>query len=952
MSSSPFQITGVASGISWDSIIDEMINSASKPKKQWQDRIDTLELKKSLYEEVQSTIFELRSSMTALKLPSAYKKKTAEFNIHSSLSNTSDANNIIKATVNANAEIAQWDIDVKQLARSERYVSSQFSEPGAALGLSGKVRIQVGIQVAFLEVEASDSIRTINQKLNKLTTASGDSVALSAQLIDNRLVISGALTGLDSEGPLAETTMIMSDKLKETDSAGKTVYKMYLPRPGRGENENDPTSTEKSLPAQIYSLKSGDVSYTEGRDYTYDAKNGVITWLDGGRKPTDGAQVTAVFEAKLSVNTGSGTAAFTTGTSPTFDAGTGDATVIDLSDPTFATTKTVSGVQAIDVMPALEGGVLYKNLPGGENYVDEDAAKKAYMLYDGNGNRIDPAAYEFAYMETANGTKQQVILWKDKPATTSFTIVAGADNDYYVNNRQIHLIEENPTSKNSILYGLGITDIDDTDTSNVKVTYKNRTAAQDAKLMLNGVEVTRSTNQIPVEDNGSDALIANVKLELTGVGHVTMNVTQDASEIIENIEKFVEKYNAMMELINFRLEENDTKTQSNANKDTLSSLLSDTGGNTSFGLLHGDSLLWSVKNQMRRYISNSISSLSNDIRSRKFLYTNSALGFSGQLVINTGAMQTMLNIDRDDSLEAIQRKLNDAVPMNSIDGGKTPVDRALGLEVSIVDGQLIVTRASSYNGPMSENHTLTRSTTDGYDQLPFVPSTTAPVNGVMKVTSGQTTYVQGSDFELETVVNSSGIIESRIRWINGAKNPNGGSTYNVSYEYESSAVAYSTTGSEMNGLGLHFDASSIQMSSYGLSTTSEDYGKSGMLEFDSDKFFNALQGDTDMVSNVMLSFMGTIDTYIGNLVDSTNQVVGGNVITKGRFSAAIKRIDTEVSELQERIKNLERQLEDKQNSLYKQYSDMEQAIQTMNAQMSSIAQYLNSASQNNNNNNG
>lgn len=953
MSSSPFQITGVASGIEWDGIIDEMISAASKPKTQWQNQIDTLTYKKTLYQEVASKIYSMRSSMTTLKMPSAYKKKTAEYTVHTSGKN---AENIAKATVNANAEIAQWDLDVKQLAASERYVSKQFS-PSDSLGIKGDVRIQIGIQVATLKIEESDNLRTINQKINNLTAADGSAVAVSAQLIDNRLVITGALTGRDEEGPLGSVTMSMYDSLE--DAAGNKVT--YLPRPSTYEDPDSKSGFKQgALPKQIFSLTSDNKTYRYGRDYTYDADKGVITWLKGGNRPADGAQIEAVFGTTLgangSLNGGTDSAkldgwdaAAKTGTVNVTAEGAAQLAAHGIST---TTATTIDNVKGLDLLPSLEGqsylGIADSSEPG--KYMSKDDMQKRYSMYDASGNKLeygtDYLLTEVEYTDD-NGNKQtrQAVVWLKEPPS-KYQLVVGGDNDYYVSNRQVHLIEDNPTSINSVLYQLGITDIHDPSGGDpAYITYNNRSYAKDALFTLNGVEVKRPTNTVPVEDDESDAVIANVKLELTGVGHVTINVTQDAQEIIDNVQKFIDSYNELLELINYRLSESETSS-STAASDTLSEILNSSRGETQvFGLLHGDSLLRSVKSQFRNYFSNSIASLSGDLRTRKYLITTNSLDLTGSLYINAGAKQARIDIERGDSLVDIQRKLNNATAMNGTDGGKTSSGASLGLEVDIVDGQLVIRRGNNYKGSMSENHTITRDGTQQYDQLPFVPTTGGSVKGALKVSNGSTTYVEGRDYEVATTENENGVLESRLVWLQGGSKPDQSKTYSVSYEYQADGLAYTMipNSGDLSTLNLHFDTGSTQLSTFGISTTSDDFGKSGLIDFDSDKFFNAIVEDSDRVSNVMLSFMESIDKYIGNLVDSSNQVIGGNIVTKGRFQATYNRIDNQISDLQERIKNLERNLEDKQNALYKQYSDMEQSIQIMNAQMSSLVSYLNSA---------
>jgi flagellar hook-associated protein 2 len=127
----------------------------------------------------------------------------------------------------------------------------------------------------------------------------------------------------------------------------------------------------------------------------------------------------------------------------------------------------------------------------------------------------------------------------------------------------------------------------------------------------------------------------------------------------------------------------------------------------------------------------------------------------------------------------------------------------------------------------------------------------------------------------------------------------------------------------------------------GVTTESLNYGKSGLIEFDSEKFLSAMESDPNISASSMVTFMRGFDTYIGNLVDSSQVLVAGQPVTKGRIAGALNKIDGEQKTLNERITKLEKELETKQTALYKRYSDMEVAIQKLNAQMSSVANYFN-----------
>jgi flagellar hook-associated protein 2 len=143
-----------------------------------------------------------------------------------------------------------------------------------------------------------------------------------------------------------------------------------------------------------------------------------------------------------------------------------------------------------------------------------------------------------------------------------------------------------------------------------------------------------------------------------------------------------------------------------------------------------------------------------------------------------------------------------------------------------------------------------------------------------------------------------------------------------------------------------------QLSSFGISTgvsigVVDDSSKIGLLEFDSNKLFEAIKSDTNNTADVMTAFFKSMDTYIGNLVDTSQTLVAGTPVTKGRIAGAVLSIDNEVKELNSQITKLERQLAERQTAMYKQYSDMELAIQKLNAQMSSMSQYFANTASNN-----
>ena len=95
-------ISGVVSGMDWDSMIDEIITNAAKPAQVQVSKRQNLTNKKSLFEEMKVTMNSLQSSLTPLKLPSTYKAKQVDIE---RIDTNGSYKGVLTATVNADAEV-------------------------------------------------------------------------------------------------------------------------------------------------------------------------------------------------------------------------------------------------------------------------------------------------------------------------------------------------------------------------------------------------------------------------------------------------------------------------------------------------------------------------------------------------------------------------------------------------------------------------------------------------------------------------------------------------------------------------------------------------------------------------------------------------------------------------------------------------------------------------------
>lgn len=124
------------------------------------------------------------------------------------------------------------------------------------------------------------------------------------------------------------------------------------------------------------------------------------------------------------------------------------------------------------------------------------------------------------------------------------------------------------------------------------------TAGSDAKMMLNGVEVVRSTNSFTI-----DGLTFN--LTATTDEESTIGVTQDTDKIYDTVMKFVEDYNKLINTINGLLDADATYRDydplTTAQEDEMTeSQIEKWNEKAKEGLLRNDSTLTSVLSSLRQ----------------------------------------------------------------------------------------------------------------------------------------------------------------------------------------------------------------------------------------------------------------------------------------------------------------------------------------------------------------
>lgn len=177
----------------------------------------------------------------------------------------------------------------------------------------------------------------------------------------------------------------------------------------------------------------------------------------------------------------------------------------------------------------------------------------------------------------------------------------------------------------NILEGLGVLNSDGT--------VKNEPqAAKDAIVVINGLEVTRSSNVIEDAVNGVTFTLKKAGDDVS----TDVTVEMDNEKIVEAAKDFVEKYNAVMEYIG----ENSSFTYNSSTKTGTS------------GVLFGDSTLSSVDGMMRSFLSSSVEGVDSSVNLLSLIGIKSISGVegakSGKLEFDEETFRSKLESDTDD----------------------------------------------------------------------------------------------------------------------------------------------------------------------------------------------------------------------------------------------------------------------------------------------------------------
>jgi flagellar capping protein FliD len=184
-------ISGIASGVNWQNIIDQLRDLENK-------KIELVQNQQKAYQDKLSAWQTINTKLLSLKTVVGTLNESADFNLFSPIlsSNTSkDPDDLLSVTAGTDASRGSYNIVINSLAAAEKRISKTFASDTTALNLSG----DLVLNGKTVTVSTTDTLSSLRDKINAVDTGD-DPSNVTASVIhygtnDYRLVLTSDVEG-------------------------------------------------------------------------------------------------------------------------------------------------------------------------------------------------------------------------------------------------------------------------------------------------------------------------------------------------------------------------------------------------------------------------------------------------------------------------------------------------------------------------------------------------------------------------------------------------------------------------------------------------------------------------------------------------------------------------------------------------------------------------------------
>ena len=591
MALSTNMVSGLASGMDWRSMVDQLMAIERKRVVLVEDQKDEYDSQITEWNSVDSKLDALKSAAEKLKDPE-------DFYVYSTNMSTDDptidADDLISVATSTDAAIGTYTVKITNLAQAQKLSSNPFTSQTDELGSSYAGDIIINGKV--ITINSTDTLSDVASTINNANTGT-DPTGVTAGIVnygtnDYRLILTSDDTGADGISLLNGSSTNLVQGFGWKDNGTATVKNSIT----QGMQSDRFTSQSTS----IYSLLGLNSDRTSASDLTIDSETVVIgLTASGGDSLSDiataintamalagkGSSIVASVISETEDNTTyyrlqiEGTQTFTDEDNILNTLGILDHTSSSVSGEVSGNSMTIDGAY-------ITPDTLLVDIDG---YISLDEGNDKITL---TGSDVSGAAITASDLSISSTTTVQDLLDKIESlyAVNSGDVVA-----YVTSDGKIRVDDVAGGGGLSITLTDSITngqlEFVDSDAAFSDAAARSReiVAGEDATVEIDGVEVTDSSNKIT---DVIDGVTLTLKQEDTGTT-ITLDIDHDTDSIKSNIIDLVDTYNAVMSYIDtqFNYDEEAEKTG---------------------GVLFGDSTLSSVKSDIVSLLTDSVWGVDSD----------------------------------------------------------------------------------------------------------------------------------------------------------------------------------------------------------------------------------------------------------------------------------------------------------------------------------------------------
>lgn len=546
------RIGGLASGMDIDSIVGDLMKAERMPVNKLKQRKQVIEWRRDDYRAMNNLFLDFRKELTTMKLSSTFRARTT--------SSTNDAR--VSVTANSSASESSFSISsVKQLASAETIknsapiAGSTFNSNGALVSqsFSSGMTWDTGVvENKTLKMTADNNKVSLGLSATERTNLSTDPVKLATWSVK----VNGQSYEVITGAPAAGSNQVQFDTTTGEMVFGKTISKDSTISVEYVANTKTETTSVITKDSKVLQFSNGAINQITGNQMTLKIGSTTETLTVNGITGDQNREVFRADGQKVGdLDTLTGKITLTTNL-PSLAESTADPISIELNYNQKYTNFSISSYKS-------DGGLVKEN-----------------FLVKGN-ETLNQVVSE------VNASTAGVTMFYDD-FTKSMTLTRKETGDFNTAGREII------TGGNFINTTLNFA------ASTVE------TAGANSVFTINGLETQRSSNTFDMngvtftlkQTFNNDPIAAN-----NTDPAISININNDTTTVYDNIKKFVDKYNELIDKVQKKTSETyykDYQPLTDEQRETLSDRQQEQWEEKSkMGLLRRDSILNGALSKMR-----------------------------------------------------------------------------------------------------------------------------------------------------------------------------------------------------------------------------------------------------------------------------------------------------------------------------------------------------------------